>query len=237
MLAKVVAWGADRSEALAPAAPAPWPRPRCSGVTTNVGFLRRLIDHPDVVAGRLDTGLVERIAADLLPATRPRPTVVAAAALLDGPARRARRAGRSTRGTWRDGWRLGRPGAAIASRWQVDGEDSRRRPRGTGTVRVGDGRSGGRPGPGSAGPRPRRRGRRPRRRRYAWAADGDAVWLGRDGDAWALTRQRETIDRTGPAAPRRRPAHQPHARYRARGARQTRATSVTPARPCCQSRP
>jgi acetyl-CoA/propionyl-CoA carboxylase biotin carboxyl carrier protein len=35
--------------------------------------------------------------------------------------------------------------------------------------------------------------------RYAWAVDGDTLWLGRGGDAWALTQLRETIDRTGSA--------------------------------------
>src|SRR5690606_4179166 len=59
MLAKVIAWGDDRATALhrldgALAATA------VLGVTTNVGFLRRLLADPDVAAGRLDTGLVER---------------------------------------------------------------------------------------------------------------------------------------------------------------------------------
>jgi len=64
MLAKVVAWGATRDEALR--------RLRnelCAtallGVTTNVGYLTRLLGHPDVVAGRLDTGLVDRTLAEL----------------------------------------------------------------------------------------------------------------------------------------------------------------------------
>jgi acetyl-CoA/propionyl-CoA carboxylase biotin carboxyl carrier protein len=59
MLAKVIAGGADRAEALhrldrALAGTA------VLGVTTNVGFLRNLLADPDVRAGRLDTGLVER---------------------------------------------------------------------------------------------------------------------------------------------------------------------------------
>ncbi len=64
MLAKVVAWGATRGEAL--------DRLRAAlcetavlGVTTNVGYLTRLLAHPDVVAGRLDTGLVDRTLAGL----------------------------------------------------------------------------------------------------------------------------------------------------------------------------
>ncbi len=31
------------------------------GVTTNIAFLRALLADPDVAAGRLDTGLVERV--------------------------------------------------------------------------------------------------------------------------------------------------------------------------------
>jgi acetyl-CoA/propionyl-CoA carboxylase biotin carboxyl carrier protein len=36
---------------------------------------------------------------------------------------------------------------------------------------------------------------------YLAAFDRDTVWIGRDGDTWAVTRLRETIDRAGPAAP------------------------------------
>ncbi|KRV47934.1 acetyl/propionyl-CoA carboxylase subuit alpha [Wenjunlia vitaminophila] len=59
MLSKVIAYGPDRATALR--------RLRAAlaetvvlGVPTNIGFLRRLLAHPDVVAGELDTGLVER---------------------------------------------------------------------------------------------------------------------------------------------------------------------------------
>jgi acetyl-CoA/propionyl-CoA carboxylase, biotin carboxylase, biotin carboxyl carrier protein len=65
MLAKVIAWGIDRGQAL-----------RCLdkalattvvlGVTTNIGFLRHLIAVPEVLAGQLDTGLVERRLDDLI---------------------------------------------------------------------------------------------------------------------------------------------------------------------------
>ena len=40
------------------------PRPRCSACTTNVDFLRFLLADPDVVAGRLDTGLLDRRTPD-----------------------------------------------------------------------------------------------------------------------------------------------------------------------------
>jgi acetyl-CoA/propionyl-CoA carboxylase biotin carboxyl carrier protein len=59
MVSKVISYGPDRDTALR--------RLRAAlaetvvlGVVTNAGYLRRLLSHPDVVAGRLDTGLVER---------------------------------------------------------------------------------------------------------------------------------------------------------------------------------
>ena len=59
MLSKVVAWGPDRSTALA-ALDRALAANVVLGVGTNTAFLRRLLQHPDVRAGRLDTGLVER---------------------------------------------------------------------------------------------------------------------------------------------------------------------------------
>lgn len=61
MLAKVIAYGPDRPTALRRLRAA-LAETRILGVTTNTGFLRRLLAHPDVAAGRLDTGLVERTA-------------------------------------------------------------------------------------------------------------------------------------------------------------------------------
>lgn len=70
MLAKIVAWGPDRPAAIA-RLDAALAATVLLGVTTNIGFLRALLGHPDVVAGRLDTGLVERdlaaLTADELP--------------------------------------------------------------------------------------------------------------------------------------------------------------------------
>jgi acetyl-CoA/propionyl-CoA carboxylase, biotin carboxylase, biotin carboxyl carrier protein len=81
MLAKVIAWAPDRDAALrrldgALAATA------VLGVTTNTAFLRALLSHPDVVAGRLDTGLVERHLGELTAADVP-DEVLAAAALAE----------------------------------------------------------------------------------------------------------------------------------------------------------
>ncbi|MCY7288951.1 MAG: acetyl/propionyl-CoA carboxylase subunit alpha, partial [Cryobacterium sp.] len=59
MRAKVIAWGADRAEALTGLDRA-LADTVVLGVHTNVEFLRLLLRTPDVVAGRLDTGLIER---------------------------------------------------------------------------------------------------------------------------------------------------------------------------------
>jgi acetyl-CoA/propionyl-CoA carboxylase biotin carboxyl carrier protein len=78
MLAKIICWGDDRAEALhrldaALAATA------VLGVTTNIGFLRRLLADVDVRAGRLDTGLVERRLDELVEPVPADVAVVAAA--------------------------------------------------------------------------------------------------------------------------------------------------------------
>ncbi|WP_462186651.1 acetyl/propionyl/methylcrotonyl-CoA carboxylase subunit alpha [Frankia sp. CcWB2] len=70
ILAKVIAWGADRAAAIARLDTA-LAGTVLLGVTTNIGFLRSLLAHPDVVAGRLDTGLVERDLAALTPGDLP----------------------------------------------------------------------------------------------------------------------------------------------------------------------
>ncbi|MCF7548988.1 biotin carboxylase N-terminal domain-containing protein [Pseudonocardia sp. WMMC193] len=59
MLSKVIAWGADRAEALR-RLDAALADTVLLGLGTNVGFLRALLADPDVRAGDLDTGLVGR---------------------------------------------------------------------------------------------------------------------------------------------------------------------------------
>ena len=61
MLAKVIAWGPDRATALR-RLDAALASTTVLGVTTNIAFLRELLHDPDVRAGRLDTGLAERVA-------------------------------------------------------------------------------------------------------------------------------------------------------------------------------
>ena len=193
MLAKVVAWGPDRAEALARLGAA-LAATEILGVTTNVGFLRRLLAHPDVAAGRLDTELVERIATELVPPAAP-DEVVAAAALLSGLL--ATPAG-PIADPWDrfDGWRIAGP-AAFTTEWEIAGQvipaavDD-------GAVRVGTGEP--EPVRGPAGPgRPHRRprGHRPplqlRPRRPGGLARAGGRRLA------AQTRRRDRIDRAGPA--------------------------------------
>ncbi len=64
MLAKVIASGCTRTEAL-DRLRAALEHMTVLGVTTNVGYLTRLLAHPDVVSGRLDTGLVDRTLGEL----------------------------------------------------------------------------------------------------------------------------------------------------------------------------
>ncbi|MCZ2815082.1 ATP-binding protein [Modestobacter sp. VKM Ac-2984] len=140
MLAKVIAWGPDRETARARLVTALGDT-AVLGVATNTGFLRDLLTDPDVVAGRLDTGLIER-RGEALTGARPTPPHVHAAAAL------ALLAEGEPCGAvvdpWADtsGWRLGEP-AWTVRRLQAPGADPvtvRVRGRTTAAqVRVGDG--------------------------------------------------------------------------------------------------
>jgi 3-methylcrotonyl-CoA carboxylase alpha subunit len=88
MLAKLIASGVDRPEALRRLADA-LAQYRVVGVTTNVAFLQRLIAHPAFAAARLDTGLIARHQADLFPpGAAPSAKTLAVAALAEIAQRR-----------------------------------------------------------------------------------------------------------------------------------------------------
>ncbi|HEX6256151.1 MAG TPA: biotin carboxylase N-terminal domain-containing protein [Euzebyales bacterium] len=103
LLAKVIVHGPDRPAALLRLRAA-LERFVVLGFPTNVGFLRRLVAHPAVRDGAMDTGLVER-ELDALTATQPPDHVLVAAALADQLARE-RRAGHSVFDL-HNGWRIG----------------------------------------------------------------------------------------------------------------------------------
>ncbi|NUA29319.1 acetyl-CoA carboxylase biotin carboxylase subunit [Cupriavidus basilensis] len=76
MLAKVIATGADRGEAIATLRAALRDF-AVAGVKTNIPFILRVLAHPDFLAGRIDTALVQRVLATPA-AENPQPTQRAA---------------------------------------------------------------------------------------------------------------------------------------------------------------
>ncbi|MBM7504441.1 acetyl/propionyl/methylcrotonyl-CoA carboxylase subunit alpha [Agromyces aurantiacus] len=119
MIAKVIAYGADRAEAL-DRLDAALADTVVLGIETNTAFLRRLLAHPDVRAGHLDTGLIDRLQEPAAgPAEAIEPAAGPAEATDDGTARltavgrlareRAHRAASAHDHAWRRerGWRLG----------------------------------------------------------------------------------------------------------------------------------
>jgi acetyl-CoA/propionyl-CoA carboxylase biotin carboxyl carrier protein len=249
MLGKVIAWGPDRATALTRLDRA-LADTAVLGVTTNTRFLRALLADPDVQAGRLDTGLVERIVAGEGGAASPRDgSGLAGAAGLSrgvsigggadpgggagvagaggasrhrtGPASEALAAAALARMLAReptgpltdpwdipDGWRPGEPAWARFRLSTGLGTVSEVRVRGLvsadAEVVVGDGepmtaRAEFRPaGPGGGTDLVLSMGGRTVR--FAYALDGETTWLGRDGQAWAVTEAAPAPLRGGRAA-------------------------------------
>ncbi|MFI1482799.1 acetyl/propionyl/methylcrotonyl-CoA carboxylase subunit alpha [Streptomyces sp. NPDC020747] len=119
MLSKVIAYGPDRATALR--------RLRGAlagtvtlGVRTNAGFLRRLLGHPAVVAGELDTGLVEREVEGLVSGSVP-PEVYEAAAAVRLDALAPAGSGWTDPFSVPSGWRLGGEPAVPAFDLRVTG--------------------------------------------------------------------------------------------------------------------
>jgi 3-methylcrotonyl-CoA carboxylase alpha subunit len=113
MIAKVIAWGEDRSAALSRLAHG-LAQYRIAGPATNRDFLVRLLRHPAFAAGEIDTGFIERHRGDVIPPPAPAPALALAAASLArllGDAEAAAVAGAAAgdpHSPWhrRDGWRL-----------------------------------------------------------------------------------------------------------------------------------
>jgi acetyl-CoA/propionyl-CoA carboxylase biotin carboxyl carrier protein len=214
MLAKVAAWGPDRPTALR-RLDAALAGTVVLGVGTNVAFLRDLLSDPDVAAGRLDTGLVERrIAASAEARGQEAGLTGGADPGLDGSSgisaatRQALAAAALARllalepsgpvtDPWDipDGWR---PGERAWTRFRLShglshgpGTAVEVRVRGLASagaeVAVGDGEP-------VAARAEFSRGQDTdlvltyggRTVRFAYAADGPVTWLGRDGAAWAI---------------------------------------------------
>ncbi|MBA2806356.1 acetyl/propionyl/methylcrotonyl-CoA carboxylase subunit alpha [Streptomyces sp. KM273126] len=162
MLAKVIAHGPDRATALRKLRAA-LADTVTLGVQTNAGFLRRLLAHPAVVAGELDTGLVEREVEGLVPGEVPVEVYEAAAAVrLD--ALKPRGEGWTDPFSVPSGWRLGGEPQPVTFHLRALGDPVAYTPRGTHTV-TDDQVSVTLDGV---------------RHTFHRAVD----WLGRDGDAW-----------------------------------------------------
>ena len=183
MLNKVIAWGADRATALARLDRALVAQV-VLGVGTNTAFLRALLAHPDVQAGRLDTGLVERHLDDLVTAEVPFEALAAYAQRellgLGGPDPWDAPTGWRPAGPAPLTWRLALPGGGTAElsllgdQLVVDGAS----PRTCTALRDGpdvlltvDGTTS----------------------RWATAVAGGTVWVGSAGGAWALSEQVRTL--------------------------------------------
>ncbi|MGY2066760.1 ATP-binding protein [Blastococcus sp. SYSU DS0619] len=198
MLAKVIAWGPDRETARARLVGA-LGRTSVLGVTTNASFLRALLTDPDVVAGKLDTGLIERRGDELTTAAPvPMSAYVAAALAVQLESEPAG----PVVDPWerRDGWRLGEPAWTVRRLTAAGGEPVEVEVRGPASgaeVRVAGGIV-----PASAV----RHGDRLSvtfgdvTTGYAVVHEGGTVWLAAGGQVVALREQERLSDAAGSAA-------------------------------------
>src|SRR6476661_3047178 len=199
MLAKIIAWAPDRETSPARLVGA-LGQTAVLGVATNATFLRALLRDPDVVAGKLDTGLIER-RGDVLTAPEPPPPHVFAAAALALLIEAEPTGGVVDRWDVPDGWRLGEP-AWTVRRLQASGGDVvvvRTRGRSTSAeVAVADGE------PVAA--RAFRNGDRLTvtldglTTSYFLVHEGGTVWLAADGHVAALREQERLVSAAGAAA-------------------------------------
>ena len=129
MIAKLIVWDVDRAAALARMRDA---LADCDivGPKSNVDFLERLLRHPRVVAGTIDTGFLDRHLEQVLPPPETPSSLPLAAAvtacLLDEEAstRRAAQGSSDPHSPWAfaDGWRLGHAGVRLLRLgWQDQG--------------------------------------------------------------------------------------------------------------------
>ncbi|WP_199439358.1 biotin carboxylase N-terminal domain-containing protein [Umezawaea beigongshangensis] len=179
MLAKYVAHGRTRADALRKLNAA-LGRAVVLGVPTNIPFLRALLADPDVRAGNLDTGLVERKLDSLVEVDVPDEVLAAA-----GLERLLAQEGVAGSDPWDapGGWRLGEHAWTV---WRIDAPG-----RGAVEVRVRGRAENAEVAVGAATPVRTRVSTVDGQlvvggRRYAVARDGDVLWLGADGRSWPL---------------------------------------------------
>jgi 3-methylcrotonyl-CoA carboxylase alpha subunit len=81
MIAKLIVWGADRTQALARMSQA-LSEFQIVGLATNIAFLKRLVESPAFANADLDTGLIERNGGVLFPQSKAAPAAALALAAL-----------------------------------------------------------------------------------------------------------------------------------------------------------
>ena len=117
LLAKLIVWGSDRAEAVARTRRA-LDEYEVFGIETTLPFFRRVVEHPDFLAGRIDSGFIDRALADGIlsedVAAPEMERVALLAAALDagnnGPGRPAAPSGRAS--AWKSAGR-----DALLNRW------------------------------------------------------------------------------------------------------------------------
>ncbi|MBD8531716.1 MULTISPECIES: acetyl/propionyl/methylcrotonyl-CoA carboxylase subunit alpha [unclassified Massilia] len=110
MIAKLIVWGADRTQALARLSQA-LAEFQIVGLATNIAFLKHLVEGEAFTTADLDTGLIERNTATLFPPLRPAPAgalALAAVALIESEKRQSAGASSNAFDPWgqAQGWRL-----------------------------------------------------------------------------------------------------------------------------------
>ncbi|MCC2960149.1 acetyl/propionyl/methylcrotonyl-CoA carboxylase subunit alpha [Massilia sp. IC2-278] len=110
MIAKLIVWGADRTQALARLSQA-LSEFQIVGLATNIAFLKRLVEGQAFSTADLDTGLIERNQESLFPASKAAPAgalALAAVALTEAEKNQSRGASRVAADPWgqAQGWRL-----------------------------------------------------------------------------------------------------------------------------------
>ena len=110
MIAKLIVWGTDRTQALARLSQA-LADFQIVGLATNIAFLKRLVDGEAFSTADLDTGLIERNGATLFPPSKAAPAgalALAAVALIEGEKRLSAGASANAADPWgqAQGWRL-----------------------------------------------------------------------------------------------------------------------------------
>ncbi|HEX4865547.1 MAG TPA: biotin carboxylase N-terminal domain-containing protein, partial [Acidimicrobiales bacterium] len=197
MLSKVIAWGRDRGSALRHLDQA-LASTTVLGLSTKLGFLRRLLADQDVIDGHIHTGLVEERLPQLAPKGTP-DRVLVAVALLSTLDLRPKCAAPNA-GPWalRDGWRVG-DRAPLKSQWSTEGDRIEIEVLGP-TVTV-NGRSYSRCRAGHTGDGSIAVEIDGDRHVYQWVRRGPEVWMGEAGDAWRMIQETRSLIRASSAGP------------------------------------